>query len=61
MRDFRGSIRSEHNLYIECEHRLALEESLQVARMKTYNHNCWRWRTSIPRSLPSLRIVVCVP
>ena len=32
MRDFRGSIRSEHNLYIECEHHLALEESLQVAR-----------------------------
>jgi hypothetical protein len=33
MRDFRGSIRSEHNLYIECEHHLALEESLQVARV----------------------------
>lgn len=32
MRDFRGSIRSEHNLYMECEHHLALEESLQVAR-----------------------------
>ena len=35
MREFRSDLRSEHDRYIECEHRLALEESqlrLQLAR-----------------------------
>ena len=35
LREFRGNVRSDHNLYLECDHHLALEESqlrLQVAR-----------------------------
>ena len=28
MREFRSDLRSEHNKYVECEHHLALEESL---------------------------------